>query len=100
MMIADKLPEIIRTQVEAIKNIKFDNITVWDTGGGEGGDAGSSTSNWLTNLLKSVPPMDDAFKMVGQNMPGFLEGNADMVKMLEEKAKEKSKKSEEIKKQN
>jgi len=88
MMIADKLPEIIRTQVEAIKEIKFDNITVWDIGnGGEG--AGSSTSNWLTNLLKSVPPMDDAFKMVGQNMPGFLEGNADMVKLLEEKAKTK-----------
>ena len=86
MMIADKLPEIIRTQVDAIKDIKFDNITVWDTGnGGEGG--GSSTSNWLTNLLKSVPPMDDAFKMVGQNMPGFLEGNADMVKLLEDKAK-------------
>ncbi len=59
MMIADKLPEIIRTQVDAIKDIKFDNITVWDTGNGEGG-AGSSTSNWLTNLLKSVPPMDDA----------------------------------------
>ncbi len=88
MMIADKLPEIIATQVEAIKDIKFDNINVWDTGNGSE-DGGSSTSNWLTNLLKSVPPMDSAFKMVGQNMPGFLEGNADMVKLLEEKAKTK-----------
>ncbi len=93
MMIADNLPEIIRTQVDAIKDIKFDNITVWDTGNGGDGEGGSSTSNWLTGLLKSVPPMDDAFKMVGQNMPGFLEGDADMVKLLEDKVKTKSNKA-------
>ncbi len=37
--------------------------------------------------------MDDAFKMVGQNMPGFLEGDADMVKLLEDKVKTKSNKA-------
>jgi flotillin len=29
LMIADKLPELVKTQVEAIKNIKIDKVTVW-----------------------------------------------------------------------
>ncbi len=37
LMIADKLPELVRTQVEAIKNLKIDKITVWDSMG-NGGD--------------------------------------------------------------
>jgi len=73
LMIADKLPEIIKTQVEAIKDVKFDNVTIWDSGNGSSGE-GSATSNWLTNLLKSVPPLTDAFQMVGKEIPGFLQG--------------------------
>ncbi len=30
LMIADKLPELVEKQVEAIKNIKIDKVTVWD----------------------------------------------------------------------
>lgn len=90
LMIADKLPEIIRTQVEAIKNIKFDNITVWDSGSGKDGD-GNSTAGFLKNILKAVPPLNDAFNMVGQDIPGFLQGNPEMVKVLENKVKEKKK---------
>lgn len=33
LMIADKLEELTRIQVEAIKNIKIDKVTVWDAGG-------------------------------------------------------------------
>lgn len=97
-MIADKLPEIIKTQVEAIKDIKFDNITVWDSGDGKDGE-GNSTASFLKNLLKTVPPLNDAFNMVGQNIPGFLQGNPEMVKLLEEKAeKAKSNKPTKTKK--
>lgn len=91
LMIADKLPEIIKIQVEAIKNIKFDNVTVWDSGNAEGG---SSTANWLTNLLKGVPPMNNIFEMVGQQIPGFLQGNPEYIKLLEEKAKETADKTD------
>ena len=35
MLIADKLPELVKTQVEAVKGIKIDKVTVWD-GNGEG----------------------------------------------------------------
>jgi hypothetical protein len=30
LMIADKLPELTKIQVEAVKNLKIDKITVWD----------------------------------------------------------------------
>ncbi len=33
LLIVDKLPELIRIQAEAIKNIKIDKITVWENGG-------------------------------------------------------------------
>ena len=29
LLIADKLPELVKTQAEAIKNIKIDKVTVW-----------------------------------------------------------------------
>lgn len=31
LLVADKLPELVKTQAEAIKNIKIDKITVWKT---------------------------------------------------------------------
>ena len=34
LLIADKLPELVKTQAEAIKNIKIDKVTVWENGGG------------------------------------------------------------------
>ena len=90
LMIADKLPEIIKTQVEAIKGIKFDNITVWDSGNGSDGQ--SSTATWAQNLLKMIPPMNDAFNMVGQSMPGLLQGNPDVMKYNDEKKADELKK--------
>jgi flotillin len=67
-LMLDKLPAIISTQVEAIKNIKIDKVTVWD------GNNGKSTPDFLTGIMKSVPPIGDVFKMVGTNMPTFLGG--------------------------
>lgn len=88
MMIADKLPEIIKTQVEAIKNIKFDKINVWDSVGGGSGNGSSSTAGFLTNLLKTVPPLNDAFKMVGTDLPGLLQSNPELKKYMDEKEAE------------
>ena len=74
LMITDKLPEIVRTQVEAIKNLKIDKITVWDSMGG-GKDGQSPTSaNFLAGMLKSIPPFDEVFKMAGMELPEYLKG--------------------------
>ncbi len=75
LMITDKLPEIVRTQVEAIKNLKIDKITVWDSMGG-GKDGSSPTSaNFLAGMLKSIPPFDEVFKMAGMELPEYLKGS-------------------------
>lgn len=70
MMIADKLPELVKIQVEAIKNLKIDKVTVWDNGGKDG--KGSSTANFLSSLMTSVPPLQELFKQAGMELPDFL----------------------------
>ncbi len=71
MLIADKLPELVKTQVEAIKNIKIDKVTVWENGS-ESADGGNSTSKFISGLYKSVPPLNDLFDMAGMDLPGYL----------------------------
>ena len=74
MMIADKLPELVKTQVEAVKGINIDKVTVWDTGNGT--DGKTATSNFISGLMKSVPPLNDLFKMAGMELPSYLKGEA------------------------
>ncbi|MCL2375034.1 MAG: SPFH domain-containing protein [Firmicutes bacterium] len=71
MMIADKIEALISSQVEAIKNIKIDSVTVWDSGAGSNGE-GSSTANFLSNMGKSLPPLRDLLNMTGLELPEFL----------------------------
>ena len=73
MLITDKLPELVRTQVEAVKGIKIDKVTVWD-GNGAGKDGKTSTAGFISGLMGSVPPLQDLFKMAGMELPGFLKG--------------------------
>jgi flotillin len=71
LMIADKLPELVKTQVDAIKNIKIDKVTVWEGGGQKEGEA-NSTAKFVSGLYKSVPPLSDLFKMAGMDLPDYL----------------------------
>ncbi|TVQ50736.1 MAG: flotillin family protein [Saprospirales bacterium] len=71
MMIADKLEGLVKTQVEAIKNIKIDKVTVWE-GGNQNEGEGNSTSKFISGLYKSVPPMSDLFNMAGMDLPSYL----------------------------
>ncbi len=73
MMIADKLPELVKTQVEAIKNIKIDKVTVWETGNGK--DGKTSTANFMQGMLGAIPPLDDVFKTAGLELPDILKGS-------------------------
>lgn len=70
LMLADKMEELLRIQVDAIKNIKFDKVTVWDSGTGAGGQ--TSTANFLSGLMKSLPPINELFEMTGMQLPEFL----------------------------
>ncbi len=74
LLLIEKLPELVRTQVEAVKNIKIDKITVWDSGNGQGENGNSSTANFVSGMMKTVPPLNDLFNMAGLNLPTYLKG--------------------------
>lgn len=73
LLLIEKLPELVKTQVEAVKNIKIDKITVWDSGQGENGN--NSTANFVSGMMKTVPPLNDLFNMAGLDLPSYLKGN-------------------------
>ena len=74
MLITDKLPELVKTQVEAVKGINIDKVTVWDGGKGENGK--TATANFVSGLMGSVPPLEDLLKMAGMSLPNYLKGTA------------------------
>jgi flotillin len=70
LLMIEKLEEIVSRQVEAIKNLRIEKITVWDSGGAEKG--GSSTANFLSSLIKSLPPLQEIAAMAGVQLPEYL----------------------------
>ena len=87
LLLIEKLPELIRTQVEAVKNIKIDKITVWDSGNGQGENGNSSTANFVSGLMKTVPPLNDLFNMAGLDLPTYLKAAADKEAKKEDEEK-------------
>ena len=73
LMLADKMEELTRIQVEAIKNLKIDKVTVWDNGSSENGK--TATANFVSGLMKSIPPMNEMFDMAGMKLPNYLGEN-------------------------
>ena len=76
LLLIEKLPELVKTQVEAVKNIKIDKITVWDSGNGVAENGQSSTANFVSGMMKTVPPLNDLFNMAGLNLPTYLKGES------------------------
>ena len=71
LMIADKIEQLVAIQVEAIKNIKIDKVTVWD-GAGNSENGKTATANFLSGMTKSIPPLTDLFAMTGLTMPDII----------------------------
>ena len=76
LLLLEKLPELVRTQVEAIKGISIDKITVWDNGAGTA-DGKTSTAGFVSGLMKSVPPLSELFEQAGMSLPEYLGKKAD-----------------------
>ena len=89
LLMVEKLEKIVEKQVEAISKLKIDKITVWDSNAGTG--SGSSTSNFVSSLIKSIPPLQEIASMAGVELPNYL-GT-----MTKEAAGAGEKKSEEVK---
>lgn len=80
LLLVDKIPELAKIQADAIKNIKFDKVTVFDGGNGDG------VSNMLNGVFKSVPALEDFLKQSGMGLPEFLaksKPNLDEVKSID-----------------
>lgn len=67
LLIADKLEKIVAEQVKAISGVKIDKVTVWD--GGQSADGKTNTANFLSGLLKSLPPLEEVYNMAGLSLP-------------------------------
>lgn len=70
LLIADKLEAIVAEQVKAIAGVKIDKVTVWDNGASS--DGKTATAGFLSGLLKSLPPLEDIYRMAGLEMPELV----------------------------
>lgn len=62
LLMLEHIDTLAKTSAQAISNIKFDKVVVWDTGSSaapEGADksgGGTATSNFLRGLATALPP--------------------------------------------
>ena len=70
LLMVEKIENMVAAQVEAIRNMKIDKVTVWD--GGSNADGSSATSNFVSSLVQSLPPIHDVAKMAGVDLPDYL----------------------------
>jgi flotillin len=70
LLMTEKIEQIVSLQVEAIRNIKIDKVTVWDNAGGK--DGGTSTSQFMSGLIKALPPLHDVAGLAGIELPKYL----------------------------
>lgn len=89
LLLLEKLPELVKTQVDAIKGINIDHVTVWDNGVGNA-DGKSSTAGFLSGLMKSVPPLNELFEQAGLSLPEYLAKKDSVSKQQTENVSDKA----------
>ena len=71
MMMLEHLDQLAQTSAEAISNIKFDKVVVWENGSGANGQ--TSTSNFLQGMSRTLPPMLQVMRDIGGiEVPEYL----------------------------
>lgn len=60
LMMLEHFDNLVEASARAISNIKFDKVVVWD--GHQ--EQGTATSNWLTGMAKTLPPMLEVMKEI------------------------------------
>jgi flotillin len=70
MMMLEHMDNLAMTAAQAISNIKFDKVIVWENGSSNGT---SATSNFLQSMSRSLPPMLQVMKDIGGiEVPEYL----------------------------
>ncbi len=70
LLVTEQLPKLVEEQVKAIANLKIDSVTVWESGGKA--DGKTSTAEFLSGLIGSLPPLHELTKNVGIKLPEYL----------------------------
>src|SRR4051812_43483733 len=72
MLMLEHMDALAQASAQAISNIKFDKVVVWENGGA-GSHGESNTTQFLQSLARSMPPMLQVMKDVGGvEVPEFL----------------------------
>jgi flotillin len=80
MLMLEHIEELSKTAAQAIANVKFDKIVVWDAGAGV--DGKNTTASFLRGLSGALPPMLNMMKDIGGvEMPAYFG------KLVEEEAR-------------
>jgi flotillin len=72
LLMLEHLDTLAHTAAQAISNIKFDKVVVWENGNGHG-NGSTSTANFLQSMARVMPPMMQVMKDIGGvEMPEYL----------------------------
>ncbi|MDR3181499.1 MAG: hypothetical protein LBT89_01030, partial [Planctomycetaceae bacterium] len=63
LLMLEHFDNLVEASAQAISNIKFDKIVVWD-GGNKDGEQ-TATANFLQSMAKTLPPMMQVMKDIG-----------------------------------
>ncbi len=73
MLMLEHIEALSKTAAQAISNVKFDKIVVWDGAGGAAGSESNATASFLRGLAGSLPPMMHMMKDIGGvEMPAYF----------------------------
>ncbi|MBY0307911.1 MAG: hypothetical protein K2Q09_04135 [Phycisphaerales bacterium] len=71
LLLIEQLPRLVEAQVQAIKGLKIDKITVWDSG--TNGDTGrNATADFLSGMIGSLPKLHELANQAGIKLPAAL----------------------------
>jgi flotillin len=72
LLMLEHLDNLAHTAAQAISNIKFDKVIVWENPSNNG-DGTSNTTHFLQSLARSMPPMMQIMKDIGGvELPEFI----------------------------
>jgi len=63
LLMLEHLDTLAHTAAQAISNIKFDKVVVWENGGANG--TGTNTAHFLQGMARAMPPMMQILKDIG-----------------------------------
>lgn len=83
LMMLEHLDTLAETSAQAISNIKFDKVVVWENGSGK--DGRSNTADFLQGMTGTLPPMMQVLRDVGgidvpESFARFMDPNGEAAK--------------------